>query len=406
VPLRLIVLLAPLTLLVCAAEGAAQSAPTNDVCLTCHGEPDMRRANGTSVTVDPKAFEHSVHSPLSCTDCHADLAKTEDFPHPEKLAKVDCSSCHDDPAKQLLTSVHARRPHGNGPALACIDCHGPPHQILPSSDPQSATNKLTIATTCGRCHGDSQAPQGFRGPAVARSFSDSIHGEALIKAGLVVAPTCSDCHTSHRVVEKTSPESPVFGTNVPATCGKCHAGVEREYHQGVHGVALAAGDKQAPQCATCHTAHGITRTEGADWQLAAVKECGTCHAQALATYRDTYHGKVTQLGFSPVAKCADCHRPHQIFKPGDPRSSVHPQNLQATCGKCHGQVSANFVQYQPHANPHSREKLPALYYSARFMNGLLIGVFAFFGLHTTLWFVRERFGPRDDTKPGSGASNG
>ena len=403
--LRLIVLVTPLTLLVWAAAGAAQSAPTNDVCLTCHGEPDMKRSDGSSVTVDPKAFEHSVHSPLSCTDCHADLAKAEDFPHPEKLAKVDCSSCHDDPAKQLLTSVHSKRPHGNGPSLACIDCHGPPHRILPSTDADSATNKLNIAATCGRCHGDGQAPKGFQGPAVARMFADSIHGQALTRAGLVVAPTCSDCHTAHSVVEKSSPQSPVFKTNIPTTCGKCHAGVERDYHAGVHGEALAKGDRNAPQCATCHSAHAVTRTEADQWQLSAVKECGTCHAQALATYRDTYHGKVTSLGFTPVAKCANCHKPHQIFRASDPRSSVHPQNLQATCAQCHAQVSANFVKYQPHANSHSPEKLPALYYSARFMNGLLFGVFAFFGLHSVLWFSRERFGRDNDGKPGKGTSH-
>jgi hypothetical protein len=192
---------------------------------------------------------------------------------------------------------------------------------------------------------------------------------------------------------------------VAATCGKCHAGVERDYHLGVHGEALALGNKQAPECATCHSAHSITRTESDQWQLSAVKECGTCHAQALATYRDTYHGKVSNLGFTPVAKCVDCHRPHQIFRPSDPRSSVHPQNLQATCGSCHDHVTANFVKYQPHANEHDPVKLPALYYTARFMDVLMIGVFGFFGLHTTLWFLRERVGPDDDT-PSEGGTRG
>jgi len=397
--LRLIGVAVPLALLLVAAPGRAQSSPTNDVCLTCHGEPDMKRSDGRPVTVDPKRFEHSVHSPLACVDCHADLAKTTDFPHPEKLAKVDCASCHDDQAKQLAASVHTRRPHGNGPPLSCVECHRQPHEILPASDPESATNKLKIEDTCGRCHGDGSAPDGFRGPAVARMFSDSIHGQALTRAGLVVAPTCSDCHTSHAVEEKTSTHSPVFAANVPATCGKCHAGIERDYHAGVHGAALAQGNTQAPQCATCHSAHAITRTESDAWQLGAVQECGTCHAEALATYRDTYHGKVTSLGFSPVAKCADCHRPHQIFKPTDPRSSVHAQNLQATCGACHTHVTPNFVKYQPHANPHNRTKLPALYYSSLFMNALMIGVFGFFGVHTTLWFLRERVGPDDESPP-------
>ena len=399
---RFIVVAAALALLLGAVPSAAQAPPANDVCLTCHAEPDMKRSGGTPVTVNPQAFERSVHSPLSCVDCHTDLANTAEFPHPEKLATVDCATCHDEPATQLAASVHTRRPHGNGPPLTCAQCHGPPHEMLPGMEPESPTNKLRVASTCGVCHGDRQPPEGFRGPAVARMFADSIHGQALSRSGLVVAPTCSDCHTSHSVVEKTATESPVFAANVPATCGKCHVGIEREYHVGVHGEALAAGNTKAPQCASCHTAHNITPTQTDDWQLSAVQECGTCHAEALATYRDTFHGQVTNLGFTPVAKCADCHRPHEIFSPTDTRSSVHPQNLQATCGTCHAQASANFVKYQPHANPHDREKLPALYYSARFMNGLLIGVFAFFGLHTTLWFIRERVGPQDEeTHPGA-----
>lgn len=378
--------------LVCSAPAWAQQPkpPANDDCLACHNDPDVKRSDGSSVTVAPNRFAESVHGPLSCVDCHADLSTTTDFPHPDKLAPVNCGSCHDDPAKQLVSSVHSRRPRGGGAALACMDCHGKPHEIRPSSDPASATNKLNTATTCGRCHGDTQPVPSMRGPAVSRSFADSIHGQALSKAGLVVAPTCTDCHTSHAVMEKTSSKSPVFRANVPATCGKCHAGIEHEYADSAHAKALRAGNAGAAQCASCHTAHAISRTEGDAFQLSAVQRCGTCHAEALATYRDTFHGQVTRLGFAPVAKCEDCHRPHSIFAPSDPRSSVATVNLIATCGKCHAGANANFVKYQPHANQHDPRRLPQLYYAARFMDALLIGVFTFFGLHTLLWFVRER----------------
>ena len=370
--------------------GAQSATPGNDDCLACHNDPDIKRSNGTAVTVAPAQFQMSVHGQFACVDCHADLATTADFPHPDKLAPVNCGSCHDEPAMQLATSVHVRRPHGGGTPVNCIDCHGPPHGILASSEPESATNKLRVATTCGRCHGDTPVAASIRGPAVMRMFADSIHGQALARAGLVVAPTCSDCHTSHAVAEKTSPESPIFRTNVPATCGKCHAGIEHDYRDSVHAQAHESGNPMAPHCASCHTAHAISRTQGDQFQLAAAQQCGTCHAEALATYRDTFHGQVTRLGFAPVAKCADCHRPHHIFKASDARSSVSPANLVTTCGTCHARANANFVKYQPHANQHDPRRLPPLYYAARFMDLLLIGVFTFFGLHTVLWFVRER----------------
>jgi hypothetical protein len=60
-----------------------------------------------------------------------------------------------------------------------------------------------------------------------------------------------------------------------------------------------------------------------------------------------------------------------------------------TCGTCHPNANENFVKYDPHADRRDRERNPALYWTAQFMHLLLGGVFAFFGLHTTLWFSKE-----------------
>ena len=60
-----------------------------------------------------------------------------------------------------------------------------------------------------------------------------------------------------------------------------------------------------------------------------------------------------------------------------------------TCGRCHTQVSANFIQYDPHPEPKDPNKSLLVYYVAGFMQWLLIGVFGFFGLHTLLWLQRS-----------------
>ena len=113
------------------------SPPTTDDCLTCHEDASSTRANGTSVAVDKGKFTGSVHGGLACVDCHADLAKAE-LPHADKLAKVDCSSCHDDAAKQYGAGMHARaRAGGNDVAATCVSCHGM-HDILGSKDPTVA----------------------------------------------------------------------------------------------------------------------------------------------------------------------------------------------------------------------------------------------------------------------------
>ena len=78
------------------AKPAAPKPPSNDDCLGCHEDPSGKRADGSSIFVDKKVYEASVHGAAgaACVDCHQDLAKTTDFPHPEKLAKPDCSASH------------------------------------------------------------------------------------------------------------------------------------------------------------------------------------------------------------------------------------------------------------------------------------------------------------------------
>jgi bacterioferritin-associated ferredoxin len=152
---------------------------------------------------------------------------------------------------------------------------------------------------------------------------------------------------------------------------------------------LAKGNLKAPACQTCHTPHGIQRAESSNWQLGVINQCGNCHSDRIATFRDTFHGQVTSLGSRQVAGCADCHGPHEVLPASDPRSMTAPANLVATCGKCHENATANFVKYDPHADKHDRQRSPALYYTYQFMSLLLVGVFGFYGVHTTLWFAKE-----------------
>jgi hypothetical protein len=90
-----------------------------------------------------------------------------------------------------------------------------------------------------------------------------------------------------------------------------------------------------------------------------------------------------------VASCSDCHGAHDVYPKADARSSISPEHRVATCRKCHPAASASFAGYDPHADKHDAGRNPALYWTARFMQLLLLGVFVFFGLHTSLWFQRS-----------------
>lgn len=390
--LRLALALAACCVMPLLAQQPAPAPPSNDDCLACHGDPSASGSGGRSVAVDAARFDRSIHgqSGVSCVDCHRDLAAMTELPHPEKLAPAACGACHEPAVQAYESGIHARaRAGGANPAAArCADCHGA-HDILPSKDPDSRTYHLNLPGTCGRCHQNDEIVKRGRiaGSDVSR-FQDSIHGQALSRSGLLSAPNCADCHGYHDVKPSHDPASRVARARVPETCGTCHEGILHQYAAGVHGTALSNGHPLAPNCASCHTAHGVTRTEADSWQLQVLAECGSCHAEAIRTYRDTFHGQVTQLGFVRVATCASCHGAHDILPPENRRSRVSAARLVETCGTCHPGANESFVKYDPHADRDNRERNPLLYYASRFMETLLAGVFLFFGLHTLLWFTR------------------
>jgi hypothetical protein len=371
--------------------GLGAQAPSGDVCLSCHGMAGFEKEEGgrkISLSVDAQAFKKSVHAPLGCTACHSDAAT---IPHPPTLKPVQCALCHNEVAKIYDGSVHGRATHnGDKDAATCRDCHGT-HDIRRVNDPDSKVYPLRLPYTCGVCHGNPALAKKHHIP-VANAYQlymDSIHGRALTKSGLLVSANCASCHGSHDIKAKGEEGSTISKSQIPSTCGRCHAGVESTYYDSVHGEALKNGNPFAPVCTDCHTAHRIQRVEAPAWKLEIVRECGTCHRESLKTYRDTFHGQVTALGFTRVARCSDCHGSHSIRAITDPRSSVAPDNLVSTCQKCHPKASASFVLFSPHADPGDKDRNPGLYYAARFMHALLAGVFIFFGLHGVLWLLRS-----------------
>jgi hypothetical protein len=373
---------------------APPKGPTNDDCLACHDDDSLKRSDGRPIALGRERLAASVHGQagLACTDCHAALAKTTDFPHAEKLAPVDCASCHEEPGRQYASSIHAqaRRKAADSPAATCKDCHGA-HEILPVKDPKSLIYHLNLPQTCGKCHGSSAMIQQahIRIGNVPALFEESIHGRALRQKGLLVAPNCGNCHGNHHIRLASDPESRVNRERISATCGSCHEGIRTVYEASVHWAQHKAGNPRAAVCSDCHSAHGIQSSNLPAWRLEVLKECGSCHAQSLRSYRDGFHGQVSELGFTRVATCADCHGSHQIAAKASADSLVHPARRPQTCGKCHPGASARFTQYDPHAEPENRERSAILYFTTAFMKMLLAGVFLFFGVHTALWFPRS-----------------
>jgi cytochrome b subunit of formate dehydrogenase len=363
----------------------------NGQCLDCHGDSGIlawsaeeKAGNvkpggpqkpvrkvapfpGISLHVDSGLYKASVHADLSCTDCHGDI---KDLPHAARLAPVDCSGCHSKEAavykKSRHVVVHGTEPNGYAPL--CHDCHGA-HAIPKSSVSTSPVYFRNLAATCTRCHGSKEVAvrSAIPIPGAARMYEKSIHNLAIVEKGLNKSANCVDCHGAHDLKDRLDPASPIFRTNIPATCGKCHYGVFAIYRDSVHGVAFSRGVPDAPGCTDCHGEHEIRQAAdpGSSVSFAAVAEttCPSCHSaeklsgrygiaiEKVKGYQESFHGLSQRLGDRTVANCSSCHGVHEIFKSSDPRSTIHPKNLQVTCGKCHPGATENFARGNIHVGP-------------------------------------------------------
>jgi cytochrome b subunit of formate dehydrogenase len=390
-----------------AQETAATNAPerlTNSDCLGCHLEPNMTRlVNGKteSLVFPARAFAHSVHANLACVDCHAGI---KELPHGSPLPPPDCARCHEKEAKSYARSIHGVS-HVLGPsgAAECWDCHGS-HDILQVNNPASPVFKMNLPSTCAKCHSNPGMTREYviKQPNAAKEYVESIHGQGLIKMGLIVAPSCDDCHGVHDIKRDVDRDSPINHANVAKTCGKCHLGIAQTYDKSIHGQLLAAGDASAPVCNNCHTAHEIVNPAATNFKEVMDERCGKCHPNHFRYYRGTYHGQAMALNLPnvapKVAACYDCHGYHDILPPSDPLSRLSKTSMLATCRQCHPNAAIGFTEYDPHANPLDGRHYPLLHALFLGMTGLLVGTFAFFGLHTVGWLVRTVYLYRHDSK--------
>jgi cytochrome b subunit of formate dehydrogenase len=199
---------------------------------------------------------------------------------------------------------------------------------------------------------------------------------------------CTDCHTPHGILPQKDPASSVNPANMAATCGRCHHGIEEAFERSIHSKKVSSSTKPLPVCNDCHSAHTIRRTDELGFMLGITTTCGKCHEDVTKTYFDTYHGKVSQLGFAKTAKCFSCHGAHDILPPSNARSHLSRENVVGTCQKCHPGATRRFAGYLTHATHHNKTKYPLLFWTFWLMTGLLVGTFAVSGLHTLMWLPR------------------
>jgi len=371
----------------------------DETCLACHGAAGMKSGKGQNISINPVKHAASAHGVLGCQDCHTSI---KDFPHPAKVPKVQCATCHDQEAKNFATSAHAllgesacatchgsvhelttteslapgkcaechadevkeftasihgqAATRGDRDAPKCTSCHGSIHEVKAASEPDATVARKNLADTCAKCHSDAGFLSRHQIPVAhpVESYKQSVHGRA-IAAGSEKAADCNSCHGNHNIYPAKDQRSRVNHWKVSETCAECHAEIAKTYSESVHGVAVKAGVKDAPACVDCHGEHLILDPKNPASPVNAanvsVETCGRCHASArmaelyglpadrVPSYAESYHGLALKGGKLTAANCASCHGVHNIFKSSDPRSMVNTANLHKTCGQCHSGVN-------------------------------------------------------------------
>lgn len=278
-------------------------------------------------------------------------------PTPLPDAVTYCLGCHEDPAltltlkdgsslklfvdrKELATSVHASQ-------LICTDCHVKYDQDHPSGATFPSARAYTIRSyeLCKKCHFDTYT----------RTL-ESVHYE-LLKAGVEMAPICTDCHGSHNI-----PNPHAKRTMMSRTCATCHRDVYDTYAKSVHGRALVEdGNQDVPACADCHTHHQVQQPGSARFRLSAPETCIRCHGDATLmskygisttvaqTYLSDFHGVTASLSRhlsedkqQMVVTCNDCHGVHNIASPRLKGEEAMKATVSAACAKCHQDAAPSF----------------------------------------------------------------
>ncbi len=377
-------------------------APT---CAECHGTHDIRP--GT----DPVSRTNKLRVPYLCGRCHREGAP---------VARVYNISEHNI-LENYSQSIHGEGLFKKGLIVTatCNDCHSN-HLILPHTDPKSSISLNNIAGTCMKCHAriEEVHKKVIKGelwekrPGAIPACTDCHPPHKVRRQNIVIKVadrSCLRCHAKETIFKQEGGQTISLTVrkediansvhrNIPCVkchsdvsprlrrpcqtagrvdCSNCHAELANQYFQSGHGQAYFKKSPDAPYCTDCHGKHRVKSRydETSPTYRANIPTlCGECHKKdgkaakvvglheinVFYDYSRSVHGKgLVEKGLLPSAVCSDCHTSHYVLRMDDPRSTIFPRNIPATCATCHRGIYKEYVQ-SVHAINRAREdeKLP------------------------------------------------
>ncbi|MEX2043890.1 MAG: cytochrome b/b6 domain-containing protein [Opitutus sp.] len=379
-------------------------------CAGCHEDTGRKHA------FHPRLALAEVPSgeDTSCAACHGkhDVApiKSPLFPFANGPQPQACGKCHEPARDHFNASAHGLAFASKQPnAPDCLTCHRQDVVPVLKAKP-TLEQKLTQTQQCESCHvgQESVAGHALRGTKFVTSFEQSVHGAAL-RDGKAEAANCVDCHGAHEMNRAMVADARMNKQHVGATCAKCHEQIAQDFEVSAHAAALLKGNMESATCTDCHGEHDILKhTDPASpvhKTNVARQVCADCHASlklttkygiashTFQTFSDSYHGLAVRGGAVEVVNCASCHSSHAIKSQTDPTSTVHKDNLAATCGQCHPGANTRFTVGKVHVSPEAKGgddgNHPVLYIISSLYVLLIVVVVGGMFLHNLLDFVKK-----------------
>ncbi len=205
-------------------------------CGKCHDNPEFIKKYSLSSVQPGKLYTTSVHGKLimkgsknsaTCITCHGkhdikNRVQTASKISGDNLPNT-CEQCHKEITEDYKKSIHwIAVKKGIRSAPSCNDCHSEHNIEAINSVNKRDKMKKIQDNTCLQCHQNLLLSQryGMKNMNV-KSYQDSYHGLVNSKGGDRAA-MCVDCHTVHKILPKSHPESSTNENNILNTCKKCH----------------------------------------------------------------------------------------------------------------------------------------------------------------------------------------
>src|SRR3989338_6833607 len=141
-----------------------------------------------------------------------------------------CVNCHrgQDGELRLPVTLWEGSVHKQA-GVSCHDCHGGNSKIMDDTDKSmfdvagflGTPDKKKVPELCAKCHSDIGRMRRYNlRTDQFELYKSSVHGKKLYGEGDVNVAVCSSCHGAHDIKKVNDPNSHIYHTNVPDTCGK------------------------------------------------------------------------------------------------------------------------------------------------------------------------------------------